>query len=426
MKRKRKKNKCGIMGLKLDMSKAFDRVEWPFLIDVLKRFGFSDSWCNIIYQCISTTSISVLLNGSPCTAYKPSRGLRQGDPLPPYLFILCMKSFSRYLLHAEECHLIHGFKVSKEAPSISCLLFADDCLLFTKATHDEANSLMSLIKNFSLISGQVINFQKSGCFFSKNVHPDHFVSLIRSLNVKKVDLNDKHLGIPLFLKRSKNESFSFLTDHFANGVAKWKCKNLTQSGRSIMVNNVLNSSPIYHMNSFLLPDDLIHKMEQSQRDFWETVCTHKMKGGLEFRNLKFTNVALLTKTTWSLIHSEDELWFRILKYKYFKNCHPLHHSEIKDSSWVWKSICHGLSIIKHHAIWEVRNGENIHAFIDNWVPNMSSPLCISYPNPNLRVDSLIDKHLNTWNSKLVQAFFTQENNQKIMNIRIPLGSLAIR
>lgn len=106
---------------------------------------------------------------------------------------------------------------------------------FVKASHNEADNVLSIIRAFRVASGQVINFQKSGCFFSKKVHPDKCVSLIRSLNVKKTELGDKYLGIPLFINRNKTESFKHFSDHFNKKNATWKRKHLIYIGWSVMV-----------------------------------------------------------------------------------------------------------------------------------------------------------------------------------------------
>lgn len=112
------------MTIKADMEKAYDRVEWSFVLKVLEQFGFSSVWVNWVKQCISTLSFSILLNGSPFGCIYPSKGLRQGNPLFPYLFILCSKVLSQLLLREERRGGLKGIQMGRNTPSISHLLFA--------------------------------------------------------------------------------------------------------------------------------------------------------------------------------------------------------------------------------------------------------------------------------------------------------------
>lgn len=115
--------------------------------------GLCDGWCKLIHQCISISHSSILVNRVPCKPFNPSRGLRQGDPMSPYLFILCMESFSRTLSDAENKGLISGFKINKNCPSISHLLFADDCLIFAKANTNESKNLLKILEDYGKTSG---------------------------------------------------------------------------------------------------------------------------------------------------------------------------------------------------------------------------------------------------------------------------------
>ena len=124
-----KSKKTGFMAMKLDMSKAYDRVEWDFLIKIMKKMGFCDKWVSLIFECISTVSYSILVNGEPKGDIRPSRGLRQGDPLSPYLFLLCSEGLNRMLQKAAQNDQIRGFSLCKHGPKISHLFFTDDSLL---------------------------------------------------------------------------------------------------------------------------------------------------------------------------------------------------------------------------------------------------------------------------------------------------------
>ena len=129
----RKKGKKGPLALKLDVSKAFDRVEWAFLSGMMVRVGFPEDWINRVMSCVTTPSFSVRINGKAYGNIIPSRRLCQGDPLSPYLFLLCVKGFTSLLSKAEYERRLHGVQICRRVPSISNLLFADDSLIFYQA-----------------------------------------------------------------------------------------------------------------------------------------------------------------------------------------------------------------------------------------------------------------------------------------------------
>lgn len=143
------------------MEKAYNRVEWNFVLKILERFGFSSFWVNWIRQCILTSSFSILINGSPFGRIYPFRGLRQGDPISSYLFTLCSEILSRLLLQEESHGCLQGIQMGRNAPRISHLLFADDLLLFAKATLREASTLNDCLEKYMAWLGQKVNKSKS-------------------------------------------------------------------------------------------------------------------------------------------------------------------------------------------------------------------------------------------------------------------------
>ena len=141
--------------MKLDMSKAYDRVEWIFIEKMLTKLGFSQQWVKKIMKCVTSVNYSFQVNGQIYGKVFPSRGLRQGDPLSPYLFLICAEGFSALLRQAENRSDILGLKIARNAPSISHLFFADDSLLFLKASTRSLNSIQNIFSLYSECSGQV-------------------------------------------------------------------------------------------------------------------------------------------------------------------------------------------------------------------------------------------------------------------------------
>lgn len=125
-----------LAALKLDMSKAYDRVSWVFLSRVLRAYGFPEHWVNMIWECISTVSYRVLVNGQTTAPFIPTCGLRQGDPLSPYLFLFCMDILSRMTSLAVDIRKFQGIRIRNQGPTISHLFFADDSMFFFRASQD--------------------------------------------------------------------------------------------------------------------------------------------------------------------------------------------------------------------------------------------------------------------------------------------------
>ncbi|KAA3483656.1 reverse transcriptase [Gossypium australe] len=148
------------MAVKLDMSKAYDRVEWKFLEEVMTKMGFACEWVELLKRCVSTVSYAVNINGRRGNLFLPSRGLRQGDPLSHFLFLIWSEGLSSLMRTAKRRGLLKGAKASRQGPAISHLLFADDCILFGEAYNKGANILKDILQDFEICSGQCVNFSK--------------------------------------------------------------------------------------------------------------------------------------------------------------------------------------------------------------------------------------------------------------------------
>jgi hypothetical protein len=163
-------SKKGFMGVKTDMAKAYDRVEWQFLQTTLESMGFPHQLTDTILECVSTVSFSILVNGKPSHQFTPQRGLRQGYPLSPYLFIICANVLSGLITKAQNLRKIHGIKVAHGAPEVSHLLFADGSLFFCRAAKEEAQEIKNLITEYQEASGKLVNMDKSEIMFSKHTN----------------------------------------------------------------------------------------------------------------------------------------------------------------------------------------------------------------------------------------------------------------
>ena len=200
---KKKKGKLGWMGLKIDMEKAYDRIEWSFLRMVMTNFGFPQIWIQWMMQCVTTTSFSVLINGSPFGHFKPQRGLRQGDPFSPFLFVLTSEVLSKLIEREATSNKINGYKLARDLAPITHLQFADDLFIFVQANEENMNQIKVCLETFEKWSGQKVNFFKSVIIFSKNMSQAHKRRLANLIGINASSKKEKYLGLPMVSGREK-------------------------------------------------------------------------------------------------------------------------------------------------------------------------------------------------------------------------------
>ena len=250
------------------MSKTYDRVEWGYLKAIMLKLGFCDKWINWIMECITTTSFSFNINGEPKGYVIPSRGIRQGDPLSPYLFLLISEGFSNLLDQAERSKRLIGLKISRTGRSITHLLFADGSLVFCKADKKQAQEVIGILKTYEKGSGQVINMEKSSLFFSRNVEMNEQRDICSSLESIQVVKQGKYLGLPMVVTRTKHQIFGFIRDKCQKIISNWSNKPLSQAGKEVLLKAITLAMPTYAMSCFKLPVRLCKEINSLMARFW--------------------------------------------------------------------------------------------------------------------------------------------------------------
>lgn len=149
------------MAIKLDLSKAYDHVEWSMILDMMKQVGFNENWRDWIKECMGSVTYKTLINGSFGKVISYSRGLRQGDPLSSFLFLLCVEGLSAFFINLERLNAFFGIKINRSCLAISHLLFADNCHIFLKVSPSDVNQIKECHSQFSTTLGQIINQDKS-------------------------------------------------------------------------------------------------------------------------------------------------------------------------------------------------------------------------------------------------------------------------
>ncbi|RVX17977.1 LINE-1 reverse transcriptase-like [Vitis vinifera] len=370
---------------KLDIEKAYDSINWKFLMKVLRKMGFGSRWMDWMWWCISTDKFSILINGVPAGFFSNSKGLRQGDPLSPYLFVLGMEVLSTLIRRAGEGGFLSGCRLrgrGGEELTISHLLFADDTLIFCKARREQLTNLSWILAWFEAASDLRINLAKSVLIPVGEV--DELEELAAELGCRLGDLPTVYLGLPLepnikpflpgmgALWPAYPSTFSPLSAFLRllqKGLKKFKEISCGGGGGSL--------------------EGKIHLIN------WKVVCNPKEEGGLGIRKIDLLNKALLGKWVWRYAYEKDNLWKTAIGVKYGQEGH----------GWRTKEVCgpYGVGLWKEimKEADKVGKGTRVLFWTDKWCGNEA--LSQTFPQLFTLAGHKNDKVSEVWDSSLGQG-----------------------
>eukprot|EP00253_Pinus_taeda_P010319 PITA_10319 len=374
------------MLMQLDLSKAYDKVSWRYLEAILKAFGFCSSWINWVMALIRSPRYSILINGAPSGFFAPSRGIRQGDPLSPFLFIILMEGLSRTIAKRQVDGKIQGLKPIRSLRATTHQQFVDDTMLHGTPTVKEAVAYREILDLFSQASGMDINFSKSTIFFF-NTHPTVQSHLARLLGFRISSLPSKYLGAPLSLKPWKKELWEGILANLKKKCSLWTVRALNLSGRLVLAKAVLQAIPHYLLSLLPAPKGILQQIRNIQRTFlwsgngekkkwalvaWNKLCMSKSRGGLNLVDPEVLNCTCGAKLWWRWIENPTLPWAKHWKEKYVPDCDAqdlIRLQDTPDGSPIWNHAKQNKNLVQENSFWEIRNVNQYwqqHSTNDNW------------------------------------------------------------
>lgn len=319
--------------LKIDIRKAYDSVDWVFLDDMMRGLNFPDRFCGWVRACVTSPMYSIALNGEVRGFFPGMQGLRQGDPLSPFLFVLCIEYLSR-LLKARIDDSEFNFHAKCAMHNITHLAFADDLMLMARGDPISVEILADILAEFGETSGLRANRLKSSLFLA-GVRGSDRAAIENILGFAVGSFPFRYLGIPLAASRLRGADNSPLIEKIADLIKAWTSLTISYAGRLELLRSVVQGVSCYWLSIFPIPASVIDKIEGMCRVFlwgskvsqvaWRQVCLPKEEGGLGLLDLKTWNKALLAKTLWNIHSKKDTLWVRWVNEFFLRG----------SSIWVW-------------------------------------------------------------------------------------------
>eukprot|EP00253_Pinus_taeda_P010995 PITA_10995 len=375
------KKQRGMM-IKLDLSKAYDRLSWRYLRMVLEAYGFEKRWIEWIFSMISTPIFSILVNGIPIDTFNATRGIRQGDSISPFLFILAAEGLGRIIRRELREKRIKGLKPWGNNLAITHQQFVDDIMLFGEVTIKEMRMIKKVLDIFMKASGMEVNKEKS-CTFIFNTPEAIKTHLTRTLGFRQGDLPTKYLGNQLDIHPTRMKNWQEVIDKIKKRLASWSFRSLNIASRIVLLKSVLQSIPIYPLSIRAASKGVCAKMKEifgkfiwggpkQQRKWalvsWKNLVKRK-EGGLGIRDPEMLNNILGAKLWWRWLQGGKDVWKIIWELKYNmpeSTAGKLRIEEVPKGSSIWDLASQNRDVVNKHAFWEIQEGGNAKFWEDGW------------------------------------------------------------
>ena len=339
---------------------------------------------------MKSSTIFVLVNGSPTEEFKPTRGLRQGDPLTPFLFIVVAEGLAGLVRQATKASLLSGVKIGREEVELCILQFADDTLFLCEESHSNVVTLKAILRGFEIASGLKVNFHKSK-IAGVNVGGNVVASYAKMLNYAQMRVPFKYLGLEVGGNPRTVKFWEPVLTKLKARLNGWRGRFLSLAGRISLVKTIISSVPLYYLSIFKAPESIYKNITSIQRRFlwgwgkekrpiqwvsWEDVCKSKEDGGLGIRDIRKFNLALLARWRWRLVSNEEGRWKDLLATKYGMVTEGL-RTPVKTQSWWWRDlqkVCKeggGEGWFQQHIAWKLEGGDKVKFWEDVWIGNNS-------------------------------------------------------
>jgi ribonuclease HI len=380
---------------------------------------------------ITSVETNVKWNGARGNFFRPQRGIRQGDPISPYLFVMCIDKLSHLIIQAVNEGKWKAPKAGKHGPIVSHLMFADDLLLFGEATEEQMRCMVYILDKFCSLSGQQVSKEKTSIFFSSNTNRNLRDKLVRISGFRETNALGKYLGVPLIGRAPKKKDFDYVIDQVNSKLMHWKANQLSFAGRVTLAKSVLEAIPIYPMMTNIIPKACIDEIHRIQRKFiwgdtdqarryhavgWDMVSRPKQIGGLGLRRLNIMNTACILKLGRKIQRGVQDFWCEVLVGKYKRGMVDGMAVAKSSDSHLWKSIAKVWPYLDTYSWWTIGDGKTIDLCHDAWIEDgLRLEDCNLQIPEQLRGAKLIDivnngdwnwDELNTWIPNSITAKIT--------------------